>query len=58
MAKKKETEITVVKASGTTRLPHNCHSPYQDSRYGRGMRIWNIGKTVARCTVCGEEKRK
>ena len=37
----------------------NCHSPYQDKRYGKGMRVFNQkGKGskvggVARCTVCG-----
>lgn len=39
----------------------NCHSPYQDERYGKGMRVFNrLGrgregkaKGVGRCTVCG-----
>lgn len=39
----------------------NCHSPYQDERYGTGKRVFNpIGrggrgdkrKGIARCTVC------
>jgi hypothetical protein len=56
VAKQKEAEVSVGKASGTMRLPHTCHSSYQDKKYGKGTRIWNIGKTVVRCTVCGEEK--
>lgn len=59
MAKgKKEAEVSTDKSSGTMRLPHGCHSPYQDKKYGKGNRIWNVGQNVVRCTVCGEEKRK
>jgi len=28
----------------------------QDRMYGRGMRVFNIGKGTSRCTVCGEKK--
>lgn len=29
---------------------------FQDDRYGKGMRVHNVGKKIARCTVCGKEK--
>lgn len=39
----------------------DCKSTYQDSAYGNGQRVHNIGggaKTVAthKCTVCGRKK--
>jgi hypothetical protein len=55
---KKAAEVKVEGSSGTTRLPHTCHSPFQDRKYGKGVRVWNVGNTQVRCTVCGEEKRK
>ncbi len=38
----------------------NCEHEYQDSKYGKKMRVHNCGegkdKTVVRCTVCGNKK--
>lgn len=41
-------------------LPCECKHTFQDSRYGKGMRVHNRSKnkgtgvwTNARCTVCG-----
>jgi len=33
----------------------NCHSPFQDARYGKGMRQHTVGTKhhERRCTVCG-----
>ena len=44
--------------SGTVLKPHGCTSAYQDAVYGRGVRVFNIGKqnkagaTPETCTVC------
>lgn len=37
-----------------------CKHPFQDKRYGKGKRVHNDGgnKGDARCTVCGDTKRK
>lgn len=32
--------------------PCICASPYQDSKYGAGNRVHNVGKKLAACTVC------
>jgi hypothetical protein len=32
-----------------------CVSPFQDAMYGRGVRVHNVGKGKARCTVCSRE---
>lgn len=29
---------------------------YQDAAYGKGMRVHNLGKKTASCTVCGKDK--
>jgi hypothetical protein len=59
MAKKKDEGAvsSAAKGHGTTIAPHKCHNPYQDKRYGRGQRVWNLGIGKMRCTVCGEEKK-
>lgn len=31
---------------------HNCDSPTQDRLHGKGIRVWNEGKTEWHCTVC------
>lgn len=37
-----------------------CVSPFQDGRYGKGVRVQNETKTPekVRCTVCGAENPK
>lgn len=36
-------------------LSHFCKNDYQDFKYGKGMRVFNVLKNIskARCTVCG-----
>jgi hypothetical protein len=41
------------KKQGYTIKPCTCKHGYQDSRYGPGQRVWNIGKGKRTCTVCG-----
>jgi len=49
------------KTSGTVILRCTCRHPFQDSRYGKGMRVHNLmgaGKASStrrqcRCTGCG-----
>jgi hypothetical protein len=42
--------------------PCTCTNKYQDTRYGKGMRVHNSGKPKSssgelwRCTVCKSEK--
>lgn len=42
--------------------PCSCHHPYQDSIYGKGMRLHNPFKkdndVGYRCTVCGMNPKK
>lgn len=34
----------------------NCESSFQDTLYGKGMRLHNVSEFgKARCTVCGRE---
>jgi len=33
-----------------------CSHEFQDRKYGRGMRVFNEGKTNYRCTVCKSTK--
>jgi len=49
--------------SETAILPCTCDNRFQDSRYGKGKRVFNWGdKSKAyKCTVCGKpsgEKKK
>lgn len=32
-----------------------CGHEYQDRLYGKGKRVYNIGKTNKICTVCGNK---
>lgn len=37
----------------------DCHHPFQDSRYGKGVRVHNpirSNRLKWRCTVCGKDK--
>lgn len=38
--------------------PCTCKHEFQDREYGRGMRVHNLGKDKARCTVCSAEKSR
>ncbi len=43
----------------TKRKKCNCKSEYQDKKYGKGKRIFNLTQILPegthwRCTVCGE----
>ena len=35
-----------------------CKHPYQDKKYGKGKRVFNLRKKEGtyRCTVCGAER--
>ena len=45
-------------AHGTARVPCKCAHEYQDTRYGKGVRVMNAtekqneNKVDVRCTVC------
>ena len=46
---------------GTARKACSCRSPFQDERYGKGIRLHNrtargMSNTEWRCTVCGKER--
>lgn len=34
-----------------------CKSDYQDTKYGKGMRVANPATKAAICTVCGKEHK-
>lgn len=36
--------------------PCSCKHDYQDKLYGNGRRVFNMGKTVYKCTVCKASK--
>jgi hypothetical protein len=42
--------------SGTTVKPCSCASEYQDRRYGKGNRVFNLSAKAATCTVCGKQQ--
>lgn len=42
--------------SGVVIAPCVCKHPYQDKKYGTGLRVHNLGKKTKNCTVCGKEK--
>jgi hypothetical protein len=33
-----------------------CKHEFQDKTYGAGKRVFNLGKTGYKCTVCGSKK--
>ena len=35
--------------------PCKCNHEVQDKMYGKGRRVYNIGKTDKKCTVCGNK---
>jgi len=40
--------------SGTVIRKCNCEHSFQDKLYGFSMRVFNVGKGLIRCTVCGK----
>lgn len=48
---------TLSDKSGTVIVRCNCASPYQDKKYGDGLRVFNLcakkERGQARCSVCG-----
>lgn len=52
--------MNVTKAVHVFRCPHKCQHPFQDQRYGPGMRVYipveKNSRIVKRCTVCGKEE--
>ena len=34
------------------RCTKNCEHEYQDKKYGKGMRVHNVGRNQTTCTVC------
>ena len=44
--------------SGTVikKCENNCKHEFQDKTYGKGIRVHNIGKDKAVCTVCEGKK--
>jgi hypothetical protein len=34
-----------------------CVSEYQDARYGRSMRVFNLGPGGGKCAVCGAKRQ-
>lgn len=60
-------EIKARRLSSTTVVaPCNCASEFQDERYGKGMRLYNMSPKVgdvkgqpikSTCTVCAAERR-
>lgn len=50
------TETRKPERVGTIKLPCICPNPYQDLRYGPGIRLHNLQNLKnrgSRCTVCG-----
>ena len=37
-------------------FPCSCRHDFQDKVYGSGRRVFNLGKTSYRCTVCKSTK--
>lgn len=33
-----------------------CASEYQDARYGKSMRVFNLGPSGGKCAVCGAKR--
>ncbi len=41
---------------GSEVRPCTCADAYQDSRYGKGRRVFNIGLKARTCTKCGKKE--
>ena len=46
------------KGSGTEIRPCTCHDEYQDARYGKGRRVFNLGIKARTCTKCGKKEAR
>ena len=44
------------KAAGTKVMFCSCTHKFQDSQYGKNLRVHNLGPKGYRCTVCGRTK--
>jgi len=44
-----------MQSGGIMIYPCTCTHEYQDKLYGKGRRVYNIGKTHKHCTVCGNK---
>lgn len=56
MAKSKEE--TTTKKSGTKVMACDCKHSFQDERYGKGQRVYNIGAKNLVCTVCSNKRTR
>ena len=41
--------------SGTQVRTCSCNNPFQDEKYGKGLRLMNVTLKGYRCTVCSKE---
>lgn len=58
MAKKEAPTATPASKVGKTEVKmcsETCKSEYQDQKYGRGRRVFNVGKAGSTCTACGKK---
>ena len=56
MATKSAPGVNTSSGKDTKILPCTCQHPYQDSRYGKGQRVFNPRKDGFTCTVCGTKR--
>lgn len=54
--KSQQKSLTSAAKHGTIKVRCTCEHEFQDSRYGKGIRIANLRKagTESSCTVCGK----
>ncbi len=53
--KKTESKQKIVVSTSTVIKSCTCKHEYQDTKYGKGMRVKNSMHGGYRCTVCGKE---
>lgn len=51
----KKVEQSGPKMGSTVLRTDSCASSFQDTTYGRNVRVFNVGKGKLRCTVCRHE---
>ena len=58
MAKPKVAPVMKEEPKGPRKKPCTCAQAYQDSLYGKGVRVWNKTKSPGeyRCTGCGSTR--
>ena len=49
---KSSTNSRGIKNGGTEVLRCSCVNEYQDKKYGKQMRVHNVGTKGSKCTVC------